>query len=86
MHSLNSKLIMPLTTGSRHSIHTSPWHGKQVILELFHAKQADDPSSVAVLMTANSFEVFDEFMKNAAEDIAASGHILESTEVTMYEN
>jgi len=25
-------------------------------------------------------------MKNAAEDIAASGHILESTEVTMYEN
>jgi hypothetical protein len=56
------------------------------ILELFHAKQADDPSSVAVLMTANSFEVFDEFMKNAAEDIAASGHILESTEVKMYEN
>ena len=55
------------------------------ILELFHAKQADDPSWVAVLMTANSFEVFDEFMKNAAEDIAASGHILEST-VTMYEN
>jgi hypothetical protein len=37
-------------------------------------------------MTANSFEVFDEFMKNAAEDIAASGHILESTEATMYEN
>ena len=27
------------------------------ILELFHAKQADDPSWVAVLMTANSFEV-----------------------------
>jgi len=25
-------------------------------------------------------------MKNAAEDIAASGHILESTKVTMYEN
>ena len=59
---------------------------KEGILELFHAKQADDPSSVAVLMTANSFEVFDEFMKNAAEDIAASGHILESTGVTLYEN
>lgn len=56
------------------------------ILELFHAKQADDPSSVAVLMTASSFEVVDEFMKNAAEDITASGHILESTEVTKYEN
>jgi hypothetical protein len=56
------------------------------ILELFHAKQADDPSSVAVLMTASSFDVFDEFMKNAAEEIASSGHILESTEVTMYEN
>ena len=56
------------------------------ILELFHAKQADDPSLVAVLMTASSFELFDEFIKNNAEDIAASGHILESTEVTMYEN
>ena len=56
------------------------------ILELFHAKQADDPSSVAVLMTASSFELFDEFMKNAEEDIASSGHILESTEVTLYEN
>ena len=56
------------------------------ILELFHAKQADDPSLVPVLMTVNSFEAFDKFMKNAAEDIAASGHILESTEVTMYEN
>jgi len=56
------------------------------ILELFHAKQADDPASVAVLMTASSFELFDEFIKNNAEDIAASGHILESTEVTMYEN
>lgn len=63
-----------------------PMARKEGILELFHAKQADDPSSVAVLMTANSFEVFDEFMKNAAEDIAASGHILESTEVTLYEN
>tara|TARA_B100001027_G_C16007411_1_gene215369 strand:- start:162 stop:401 length:240 start_codon:yes stop_codon:yes gene_type:complete len=41
------------------------------ILELFHAKQADDPSSVAVLMTASSFELFDEFIKNNAEDIAA---------------
>jgi hypothetical protein len=61
-----------------------PMARKAGILELFHAKQADDPSSVAV--TADSFEVFDEFMKNAAEDIAASGHILESTEVTMYEN
>ena len=56
------------------------------ILELFHAKQADDPSWVPVLMTVNSFEAFDKFMKNAAEDIAASEHILESTEVTMYEN
>ena len=32
-------------------------------LELFHAKQADDPSSIAVLVTVNSFEVIDEFMK-----------------------
>jgi hypothetical protein len=47
-----------------------PMARKEGILELFHAKQADDPSSVAVLMTANSFEVFDEFMKNAAEDIS----------------
>ena len=56
------------------------------ILELFHAKQADDPASAAVSMTASSFELFDEFIKNNVEDIAASGHILESTEVTMYEN
>jgi len=56
------------------------------ILELFHAKQADDPSSVAVLVTVNSFEVIDEFMKNAGDAIAESGHILETTKVTRYEN
>ena len=56
------------------------------ILELFHAKQSDDPSSVAVLVTVNSFEVMDEFMKNAGDAIAESGHIIETTQVTLYEN
>ena len=55
-------------------------------MELFHAKQADDPSSIAVLVTVNSFEVIDEFMKNAGDAIAESGHILETTQVTRYEN
>tara|TARA_B100001057_G_scaffold494501_1_gene591224 strand:- start:2806 stop:2946 length:141 start_codon:yes stop_codon:yes gene_type:complete len=40
------------------------------VLELFNAKQADDPSSDAVLVTVNTFEVIEEFMKNACDDIA----------------
>ena len=36
-------------------------------LELLHAKQADNPSSVSVLVTVNSLEVIDEFMKNARD-------------------
>ena len=34
-------------------------------LELFHAREIEDPSSVAVLVTVSSFEAMDEFMKFA---------------------
>ena len=56
------------------------------LLELFHAKEVEDPSSVAVLVTVNSFEAMDEFMKSTGDAIAVSGHILEPTQVTLYEN
>ena len=38
------------------AFYSSPSMAREAgILELFHAKQADDPSSVAVLETVNSF-------------------------------
>ena len=77
---------MTFLIGKRHSSQVKLWRGKQAFLELFHAKELEDPSSVAVLVTVSSFEAMDEFMKSAGDAIADSGHILESTQVTLYEN
>ena len=65
---------------------SQPLARKAGMLELFHGFQSDDPSSYAVLTSIESQEKMDEFMKEAGDEIAKSGHVLESTEVTFYEN
>ena len=70
----------------KHFYASQPMARKAGMLELFHGMQSDDPSSCAVLVSIESQEKMDEFMKDAGDAIAESGHILESTEVTFYEN
>ena len=56
------------------------------IIELFHGKTEDDPQTCFVLCHVPSKEVMDKFFEDAGEQVANSGHILESTEVTMLTN
>ena len=56
------------------------------IVEIFHGMKSEDPSSCAVLAMIDSEERMNEFMQSAGDSIAESGHILESTVVTFYEN
>ena len=59
---------------------------KAGIIELFHGKTEEDPRTCFVLAQVPSKEAMDKFFENAGEDVAKSGHILESTEVTMLTN
>ena len=56
------------------------------IMELFHGMTEDDPQTCFVLAHVPSKEAMDKFFENAGEDVANSGQILESTEVTMLTN
>ena len=56
------------------------------IIELFHGRTEDDPQTCFVLAQVPSKEAMDKFFENAGEEVAKSGHILESTEVTMLTN
>jgi hypothetical protein len=56
------------------------------IIDLFHGMAADDPQACFVLCHVPSKEVMDKFFEEAGEQVANSGHILESTEVTMLTN
>ena len=56
------------------------------ILELFHGMTDDDPQTCFVLCHVPSKEAMDKFFAEAGEKVAESGHILESTEVTMLSN
>ena len=46
----------------------------------------EDPQTVHVLVHVHSNEAMDKFMQEANEDIAKSGHIMESTEITFLTN
>ncbi len=63
-----------------------PMSRKAGRIELFHWKTEDDPQTCFVLAQVPSKEAMDKFFENAGEDVAKSGHILESTEVTMLTN
>jgi len=56
------------------------------IIELFHGRTDEDSQVCIVLAQVSSKEAMDEFFANAKDAVAASGHILESTEVTMLNN
>ena len=59
---------------------------KAGVIELFHGMSEDDPHTCFVLAHLPSKQAMDKFFENAGEEIAKSGHILESTEVTMLTN
>jgi len=59
---------------------------KAGFIELFHGMTEDDPQTCFVLAHVPSKETMDKFFENAGEEVAKSGHILESTEVTMLTN
>ena len=53
---------------------------------LYHGYEADNPKKCIVVVRAPSGEVLDQFFEENAEAVAASGHILESIEVTIYKD
>ena len=59
---------------------------KAGIIELFHGMTEEDPQTCFVLAHVPSKETMGKFFENAGEEVAKSGHILESTEVTMLTN
>ena len=59
---------------------------KAGIIELFHGMTEDAPQPCFVLVHVPSKEALDKFFENAEEELVKSGHILESTEVTMLTN
>ena len=54
------------------------------IYVIYHGCEADNPKKCVVVARATSPEAMDSFFQENAEDVAASGHIIESTEVTFY--
>ena len=56
------------------------------IIELFHGMTEDDPQTSFLLAHVPSKETMGKFFEIAGEEVAKSGHILESPEVTMLTN
>ncbi len=56
------------------------------VFALYHGYEADNPKKCIVVVRAPSGEVLDQFFEENSEAAAASGHILESTEVTIYKD
>ena len=56
------------------------------IIEIFHGRTDEDPQVCMVLTQISSKEAMDTFFENAKEAVASSGHILETTEVTLLNN
>ena len=57
---------------------------REKMIELFHGMSEEDPQTVHVLVHIHSKEAMDNFMQEAGEDIAKSGQILDSEEVTLF--
>jgi hypothetical protein len=56
------------------------------IFHLYHGHAPDDEKKVAVVLNCLSEEHIQKFMAASGADIAASGHILESTVTELYTN
>jgi hypothetical protein len=50
---------------------------------LYRGHVIDDPKKVFIVLSTPSMEVMDNFMKQNADHIKNSGHILESTKITV---
>ena len=53
---------------------------------LYHGYEADNPKKCILVVRPDFGEVLDQFFEENSEAVAASGHILESTEVTIYKD
>ena len=65
---------------------SQPMARKAGLTELFHGKSEEDPQTLHDLIRIHSKEAMDKFIQEAGEDIAESGHIMESAEVTFLTN
>ena len=54
------------------------------LYELYHGCEADNPKKVVVVIRAPSPKAMDEFFQTQGEEVASSGHIIESTRITYY--
>ena len=70
----------------QHFYAAQPMARQAGIIELFHGMANDDPQTCFVLCHVPSKSAMDKFFEEAGEEVAKSGHILESTEVTMLTN
>lgn len=54
------------------------------IYVLYHGCEADNSKKCVVVARATSSEAMDEFFKANGEAVAATGHIIESTQIKFY--
>ena len=59
---------------------------KHGINSISHGHEADDPKSLFVLMMLDEKDTWSKFYENSKDMVESSGHILDSTKVTYYEN
>ena len=59
---------------------------KMGINSISHGHQADDPQELFVLMMLEESDTWSKFYDENQDLIESSGHILDSTKVTYYEN
>ena len=54
------------------------------IYEVYHGYEADNPKKCMVVALVESPKIMDDFFKSQATRVSDSGHILESTKITIY--
>ena len=77
---------MTFLSGNKLSMERSPCQGRRESLSSFTEKPKTTLKPALYWLKVPSKEAMDKFFENAGEEVAKSGHILESTEVTMLTN
>ena len=54
------------------------------IYEIYHGHEADKPKKCMVVALVESPKIMDDFFKSQEAKVIATGHILESTKITIY--
>ena len=65
---------------------TQPKARENGIYELFHGYDPENPQKLVVMLRAPSEEAMNKFMQDNGEAVAKSGHVLESTKITIYKD